>query len=96
MTNAATKPERVGTTVDVMCHGHIVKAKIVGTKEVYPGSDAGDPKLVDYVCEFIEHFRTGKTRLCLDFGQNWFINAGETFHASEDNIEAAATWIARG
>ena len=59
MTNATTDAGRVGTVVEIMCHGHIVRARILDIKQTYAGSPAGDPAHFQYVCEFIEHAKSG-------------------------------------
>lgn len=95
MDDATTDAGRIGTVVEIMCHGHVVKAKVLGVKQTYAGSPAGDPARFEYECEFIAHHRSGATRLCLDFGQDWYIDAGETFMAGETQIERAAEWLAK-
>lgn len=87
--------ERVGTEVQIMCHGHVVDAKILGTKEVFPGTPAGDPPVHEFECEFICHHDSGAKMLCLDFGQKWYIEAGEKFGAGEKAIERAHYWMAK-
>jgi hypothetical protein len=86
---------RVGTKVVVMCSGHIVDAKIVSVEQTYAGSRFGDPAVYTFTCELICMHFTGDTRICRDAGQNWFIEAGETFHAGENNIDAAARHVSR-
>ena len=85
--------DRVGTEVQIMCHGHVVDAKITGVKEIFPGTPAGDPPCHEFECEFIAQHDTGEDTLCLDYGQNWYIKAGETFPADEKAIERAMHWM---
>jgi hypothetical protein len=85
--------ERVGTTVQIMCSGHVVDAKIHNLVEVYPGSDEGDPPVHEYKCEFLRHHETGDTTLCRDYWQNWYIRAGEMFQAGEAQIDRAKYWM---
>lgn len=78
-----------GTLVDAMCGGHVVKAKIVE----YIGE--GNPLVTghNYRMEFLSHHDSGATALCLDFGSNYWIKAGEKFAAGSVQIERAAYWI---
>jgi hypothetical protein len=80
----AYKPTPPAGTVPVMCVGHVVDA--------YEVSRADDG-LITF--KFACHHDTGATALCLDFGANWIIRAGETFTARQMQIDRAAYWLAK-
>ena len=83
----ATKPARPAPpagTVPVMCHGHIVCAREISR-------ESADEIVFEFVC----HYDTGATRLCLDFGNGYCIRAGERFHASAVQLDRAAYWLSQ-
>ena len=71
-------------TIPVMCVGHVVDAWEV--------SRADDGTIT---FRFACHHDSGEQRLCLDFGQNWFISLGETFTARQAQVDRAAYWLTK-
>jgi hypothetical protein len=37
---------------------------------------------------------TGTEKVCLDFGQNWYLNPGAVFHTRKANMDSALEWMA--
>lgn len=71
--------------INTMLMGHVVTADVVGISGLGLGKEHHT-----YHCRFVCHTETGKTRLCLDLGQNWYAEPGMTFTARKCNIDRAA------
>jgi hypothetical protein len=83
-----TKSPPPAGTIPVMCHGHVVDAWEVSRKP-----DGPDEDIITF--RFACHHDSGSQRLCLDFGQKWYISIGETFTARQTQIDRAAYWLAK-
>ncbi len=70
-----------GTTLVTMMCGHIVEVRIDELIQ-----DSFGPA---YKCTFLRHYATTMTRLCLDLGQNWYINAGDKEQTEDRYIDRA-------
>jgi hypothetical protein len=73
-----------------MCVGHVVDARVI---RVLTKADGINAQCYQYEMEFLAHHDSGDRKLCLDFGQQWNISEGETFLASDANVNAAWKWI---
>lgn len=70
--------------VNTMLMGHIVTADVL---KVVNSDRPGD---YSFHCRFVCHTETGKVRICLDIGQNWYADSTTLFVAQPCNIKRAA------
>jgi hypothetical protein len=78
-------PITIGMTHFTMNMGKVVPVKVLKHTGFSPGYWMGDEYLVEYV---------GEETLCLDFGQNWYLRKGDTFHTRKINMDRALEWMA--
>lgn len=74
-----------GTETFTMNMGRIVPVRII--KQVEPITPVDTEYLVEYI---------GTARVCLDWGQNWYLNPGNQFRTRPVNITRAAELKAAG
>ena len=78
------KTPPIGTITQTMEMGHVVTCKVLADK----GNEFGYIK-----CEFLCHHKTGKETLLLDFGQDWWIEKGDSFHCHPEGFARASKYI---
>lgn len=78
-------PITIGMSHFTMNMGQVVPVKVLKRTEHSPDYWLGDEYLVEY---------TGKGRICLDFGQNWYLNKGDTFRTRKGSMDRALEWMA--
>ena len=70
--------------INTMLMGHIVTADVVKVVR------DDHPERHTFHCRFVCHTESGKVRIALDIGQNWYADAGMPFTARKCNIDRAA------
>jgi hypothetical protein len=76
-----------GTITESMIVGKRLPVEILKVVNENPDYWLGAEYSVKYV---------GDKKVCLDFGQNWYIHPGETTTVHQGNIDRAAEWKAKG
>ena len=67
--------------INTMLVGHVVTASVTKVE--------GDT----FHGVFMYHTQTGNKQLCLDFGQNWYVKAGEVFKCQQIQIDRANEYL---
>ena len=67
--------------INTMLVGHVVTAKVL---KIGNGT---------FTCAFLHHTESGAKRLCLDFGQNWYVDSGYEFTCTQVQIDRATYWM---
>jgi hypothetical protein len=89
-TTATNNMPKVGDRVRTMCHGHMVTAIVIAVNDKHQAT--GKPEITGSLV-FEE---PGRKTLCVDFGQNWYVEQGHTWRFGLESMRAAAQYTDMG